>query len=166
MKTKNFKPNLKRLQFHCVKKKSPIFNDTAIHCIRIAYYRFFQPILVSVLIFCILFHFFYVGCFNLCFYSIQHLGERFSIPQGFSNSIYVQTVSSQRLLSALLHCTEVRLDSLHSGGFTTMVVINPPERKLAKRTSVHWFKLVYVPYGQNIEQSNCTQNNQEGIKYT
>ena len=25
-----------------------------------------------------------------------------------------------------------------SGGFTAMTVINPPERKLAKRTSVHW----------------------------
>ena len=27
--------------------------------------------------------------------------------------------------------------SFLSGGFTTMAVINPPERKLAKRTSVH-----------------------------
>jgi hypothetical protein len=25
-----------------------------------------------------------------------------------------------------------------SGEFTTMAVINPPERKLAKRTSVNW----------------------------
>ena len=35
------------------------------------------------------------------------------------------------------HCTEVRFDSFLSGGFTTMAVINPPERKQAKRTSVH-----------------------------
>ena len=35
------------------------------------------------------------------------------------------------------HYTEVRLASFHSGGFTTMAVINPPERKLAKRASVH-----------------------------
>ena len=35
------------------------------------------------------------------------------------------------------HCTEVRFDSFLSGGFTTMAVINPPERKLAKGTSVH-----------------------------
>ena len=89
MKTKNFKREFKKASVSLCRKKTPIFNDTAIHGIRIAYYRFFQPILVSVLIFCILFHFFYVGCFNLCFYSIQHLGERFSIPQGFSNSIYV-----------------------------------------------------------------------------
>ena len=29
--------------------------------------------------------------------------------------------------------------SFLSIGFTTMAVINPPERRLAKRTSVHWF---------------------------
>ena len=34
--------------------------------------------------------------------------------------------------------TEVRFPSLLSGGFTTMAVINPPERELAKRTSVQW----------------------------
>ena len=32
---------------------------------------------------------------------------------------------------------EVRFASFLSGGFTTGAVINPPERKLAKRTSVH-----------------------------
>ena len=36
----------------------------------------------------------------------------------------------------LTQCTEVRFASFLSGGFTTMAVINPPERKLAKRTSV------------------------------
>ena len=34
-------------------------------------------------------------------------------------------------------CTEVCFASWPSGGFTTMAVINPPESKLAKRTSVH-----------------------------
>ena len=34
------------------------------------------------------------------------------------------------------HCTEVRFASLFSGGFITAIVVNPPERKLAKRTSV------------------------------
>ena len=33
--------------------------------------------------------------------------------------------------------TEVRLARFLSGGFTTMAVINPPESKVAKRTSVH-----------------------------
>ena len=35
-----------------------------------------------------------------------------------------------------VQCTEVRFSSLLSGGFTTMAVMNLPERKLAKRTSV------------------------------
>ena len=34
------------------------------------------------------------------------------------------------------HCTEMRFASLLSGEFTTMAVINPPENKLAKCTSV------------------------------
>ena len=35
-----------------------------------------------------------------------------------------------------LYCTDVHFASFLSGGFTTVAVINPPERKLAKRTSV------------------------------
>ena len=35
-------------------------------------------------------------------------------------------------------CTAVRFASFLSSGFTIMAVINPPERKLAKRTSVQW----------------------------
>ena len=34
------------------------------------------------------------------------------------------------------HCTEVRFASFLSGGFTTMAIINPLERKLTKRISV------------------------------
>ena len=37
------------------------------------------------------------------------------------------------------YCTEVRFAS--SGGFTTMALINPLERKLAKRISVYWSAL-------------------------
>ena len=37
----------------------------------------------------------------------------------------------------LVHCTEVRFDSFLSGGFTTMAVTNPPEKKLAKSISVY-----------------------------
>ena len=33
-------------------------------------------------------------------------------------------------------CIEVRFVSLFSGRFITAIVVNPPERKLAKRTSV------------------------------
>ena len=32
----------------------------------------------------------------------------------------------------------MRFASFLSGGFITAIVVNPPERKLAKRTSVHW----------------------------
>ena len=37
-------------------------------------------------------------------------------------------------------CTELRFASFLSGGFITAIVVNPPERKLAKRTSVQWLK--------------------------
>jgi hypothetical protein len=36
-----------------------------------------------------------------------------------------------------LHCAEVLFASFLSGGFITAIVVNPPERKLEKRTSVH-----------------------------
>ena len=41
-------------------------------------------------------------------------------------------------LKIVLHnkCTEVCLASFFSGEFITAIVLNPPERKLAKRTSV------------------------------
>ena len=46
------------------------------------------------------------------------------------------------LMLLLLHCTEVRLTSFLSGGFMTAIVVNPPEKKLAKRTSVHYLDKV------------------------
>ena len=39
-------------------------------------------------------------------------------------------------------CTEVRFASFLSGGFTTMTVMNPPEKKLEKRTSVHCLEII------------------------
>ena len=41
------------------------------------------------------------------------------------------------LAAIFKHCTEVRFATFLSGGFTTIAVINPPERKLEKRTTVH-----------------------------
>ena len=35
------------------------------------------------------------------------------------------------------HCTEMHFANFLSSGFSTMAVMNPPESKLAKRTSVH-----------------------------
>ena len=40
------------------------------------------------------------------------------------------------MVIVLLQCTEVRFASFFSGGLITMTEINPPERKLAKRTFV------------------------------
>ena len=52
-----------------------------------------------------------------------------------------------------LHCTEVRFVSFLSGDFATMAVIDPPERKLAKCTSVHWLTLVTEKPGLSDMQS-------------
>ena len=42
-----------------------------------------------------------------------------------------------------LYCREVRFASFLSGGFITAIVVNPLERKLAKRTSVYWSERAY-----------------------
>ena len=55
--------------------------------------------------------------------------------------IYIPICSIHRPQNNQLHqCTEVRFASIFSGGFITAVVVNQPERKLAKRTSVQWPK--------------------------
>ena len=66
-------------------------------------------------------------------------------------SVYVSVVLSylcaggasrhNRAAGHTLQCTEVRFASFLFGGFTTMAVINPPESKLAKRTSVKCFNI-------------------------
>jgi hypothetical protein len=40
------------------------------------------------------------------------------------------------MMAWLAQCTEVRFAIFFSGGFITAIVVNPPERKLAKYTSV------------------------------
>ena len=40
----------------------------------------------------------------------------------------------------ILNVTGVRFASFLSGGFITTIVVNPPERKLAKRTYVQYWK--------------------------
>jgi hypothetical protein len=58
----------------------------------------------------------------------------FIISYHYENFILLQ--SSGFFVSK--ECTEVRFASFLSGGMTTRAVINPPEKKLAKRTSVEW----------------------------
>ena len=46
-------------------------------------------------------------------------------------------------VTTLVQCTEVDFAILLSGGFTTMAVLNQPEMKLTKRTSVQCKKRYY-----------------------
>ena len=58
----------------------------------------------------------------------------------------------------VLHCTKVGFARFLSSGFTTMAVINPPERKLVKRTSVHWWAICYQVPGTVVfwsKQGRC-----------
>ena len=45
---------------------------------------------------------------------------------------------SQKYFAAMetYHCTEVRFASFLSGGFNTAILVNPPEKKQAKRETV------------------------------
>ena len=71
--------------------------------------------------------------------------------------MFLQTYCSLEPL-ALLHCTEVRFASFFSGGFITAIVVNSPERKLAKHNSVHCISSKYVfntSYGPEHTISVC-----------
>ena len=59
------------------------------------------------------------------------------------------------------HCTEVRFASFFSGGFNTMTVINLPERKLAKRTFVHWGR---PSFSRENERQGVSANNKSKAK--
>ena len=52
----------------------------------------------------------------------------------FSNNLTIQSYQS-------VQCTKMRFASFFSGGFITAIVVNPPERKLEKRTSVQWLEI-------------------------
>ena len=47
----------------------------------------------------------------------------------------IMSGGKHRLMDTLFlnHCTEVRYASFLSGGFINVIVVNPPERRLAKR---------------------------------
>ena len=49
----------------------------------------------------------------------------------------------KKRIDSTMQCTEVRLANFLCGGFTTMAVKNPPERKLAKRISVQWDEIFF-----------------------
>ena len=53
-----------------------------------------------------------------------------------------RTVVAPQKCSKIEQCTEVCFASFFPGGFITAIVINSPERKLAKRTLVQWTGLL------------------------
>ena len=59
-----------------------------------------------------------------------------------SNMIYIVAfgvgLKCPRKIHLNTQCTEVRFASLLSSGFITAIVVNLPEKKLGKRTSVHY----------------------------
>ena len=60
--------------------------------------------------------------------------------------IKLQILNYKVSVSSMPHsiqCTEVHFASFLSGGFITAIVVNPPERKLAKRTSVQWYNFLF-----------------------
>ena len=48
--------------------------------------------------------------------------------------------SDGQIVLSFTHCTEVRFASFRSCGFTNLAVINPPEKKLEKCTSLQCMK--------------------------
>ena len=53
---------------------------------------------------------------------------------------YAHTFLIYEKYGSLTQFTEMRFASFLSGGFITVIVVNPPEKKLAKRTSVQCLK--------------------------
>ena len=75
------------------------------------------------------------------FASIENEIEEFSFLSKFHDNVENLFQPTAQLLKTH-HCTAVQNTKVYfasflSFGFTTMAVINPPERKLSKRTSVH-----------------------------
>ena len=61
--------------------------------------------------------------------------------------------------------TEVRFASFHSGGFTTMAIINPPKMKLAKRTSVHQNGFFHGRSEQISKQNTIVRNDMHCVSF-
>ena len=45
----------------------------------------------------------------------------------------------------IIQCTEMRFGSFLSGGFITAIVVNPPEKKLAKRRMISYPDIIISP---------------------
>jgi hypothetical protein len=65
------------------------------------------------------------------------------IDLGHSNAWNIRRLVNV-LFAPATQCTEVRFASFFSGEFITATVVNPPERRLAKRTSMQGITLKIV----------------------
>jgi hypothetical protein len=77
--------------------------------------------------------------FSLWWYSLssfQEGGPKFERFLPKNQHTHRKLLNSENWCTAV-HRTEVRFASFLSGGFATMAVANPPERKLTKHISVH-----------------------------
>ena len=72
--------------------------------------------------------------FNTSTYNGNNLSSLMNLVK---TSIISVRTSQMKFGLIFTHCTDVRFASVLSGGFATMAVINPPERKLAKCTFVY-----------------------------
>ena len=98
------------------------------------------------------------------YFMIFHIYSRLKFKK-IQWCLKINTSSSIALKNKLvLHCTEVRFANFQSGKFTTDIVVNPPERKLAKHTSVHCTGFSHSAVfwdcekvGSNDFRTKCTQ---------
>ena len=68
--------------------------------------------------------------------------------------MYITMINGQRNETVLTHCTEVCFAIFFSGGFITVTVVNPPEKKLANCTYVHFVLLcaTLIPFYSNVDK--------------
>ena len=87
----------------------------------------------------------------------EHPGTRGIRPYHACFVGYINPIPIQAGRLCPPHCTEVPFASFFSGGFITAIVVNPPERRLAKRTSVHWlvpgkFRELPAPLSKKVQR--------------
>ena len=58
---------------------------------------------------------------------------------------------------------EVFFSSFFAGGFITAIVVNPPERKLAKRTSVQRLEMAKLRKATKTRNSLCVVENKKKV---
>ena len=86
----------------------------------------------------------------------NHSKKVYQKVHGFVN--FESELGQGKRFPNILHCTEMRFASFLSGGFITAMVVNPPERRLAKCTSVHCKSI------HNQSESDCSKTKADIFK--